>query len=459
MDLVILNGRLVNFEKNRLEAKNIGIKKGKIYTITSAEITGKEVVDARGHVISPGFIDIHNHCDYNFHTGNTDPFETSRHLLLMGVTTSIGGNCGSGSVNIKKYFDFIDTYGAPNNYMGFVGHRALREAAGIKDVYACASKTEIKVMQQLAREAIEAGGIGISLGLEYSPGASFEEVIQVCSVLRDYPGRLISAHFRYDGNRSLEAIRELVDISKETGIPMQVSHLNSGVCFGYASEALKMLETARQEGTDVMADAYPYNAASTSAGSAVFDEGCFERWDADYQDIMVAEGEYAGKRCNRELFLHIRAKHPDTRFIMFVMDEKEVDEVMLHPLVMVASDGNINNGCGHPRTAGTFPRALQRYASGKRDEALICMIEKMTRLPAQRLGLTMKGKLTEGADADIVVLNPKELKDNATYDNPVLPPSGIEYVLLNGKIVVEQGKILNDRGGKSIKKIGNHHQV
>ncbi|NPV44737.1 MAG: amidohydrolase family protein [Firmicutes bacterium] len=451
MDLVIANGKVVDFNKSELVEKNIGIKNGKIHSLTSADISGQTVLDAAGSVVSPGFIDIHNHSDYNFNVGAKDPFETAKHLLLMGVTTSIGGNCGSGRTDIETYFDYIEKNGAPNNYLGFVGHRKLREEVGITDVYRAAKNTEIKKMQELAKKAVENGAVGISFGLEYSPGASFEELVEVGRVLREYPNTLLSAHYRYDADRSLEALEELIELSKETGVPMQVSHLNSGICFGYAREGLEMLETAYRQGLDIMADAYPYSAFSTSAGSAVFDDGCLERWGVGYDSIMVAGGEHAGKRCDKQLFEHIRKTTPDIPFIAFVMKEEEVDRVIAHPLVMVGSDGNINDGHGHPRASGTFPRVLHRYAAGKGVETLLLFLEKMTKLPAQRLGIKTKGDLFEGADADIVIFNKDNTKDNATFESPIERPSGIDYVLVGGKIAVDKGIIKKTDSGKVIK--------
>lgn len=448
MDLIIANARVVDFDKGKLVEKDIGIKGGKIYSISSVAISGKNVIDAEGRILSPGFIDIHNHTDYNFNVRGPDAFETAKHLLLMGVTTAVGGNCGSGRVDIKTYLDFITKNGAPNHYMGFVGLRALRESAGNEDVYSPSSDKQIEKMRQLAYSALKSGAVGISLGLEYTPGAELEEVIKVCKVLKQFPGKLVSSHVRYDADRALEGIREMLDLGRSTGIPVQISHINSCACFGFAREALEMMDKATREGTDITADAYPYNAFSTSAGSAVFDEGCVNRWNVDYDSILIAGGQHRGKRCDKKLLEYVRKTEPEVPLIAFVMNEQEVDMVLNHPGIMVCSDGNINRGCGHPRASGTFPKVIHRYTVGKTEEDLIFMLKKMTKYPAQRLGLNQKGEIAEGKDADLVVFDWNSIRDRADFENPTLAPSGIEYVLIDGRIAVEGGKIKAANLGK-----------
>jgi N-acyl-D-amino-acid deacylase len=451
MDIVIKDGKLVDFENRRFIEKNICIKNSKIYLISGSEINGDTIIDAHGAIVSPGFIDIHNHVDYNFKVHNPDPFETAKHLLLMGVTTAVGGNCGGGITDINKYFDYIQKNGAPVNYMGFVGHGELRQEVGNVDVYKTSTKAQIRQMKSIASAAMNDGAIGISFGLEYYPGATTDEVIEVCEVVNQFPGRFVSVHVRYDASRSLEGLKEMIDVGRQTNVPVQISHLNSCACFGFAKRALEMIDEAVDEGIDITADAYPYNAFSTSAGSTVFTDECFERWDVGYDSIMVAFGEYQGKRCDKELFEYIRREHPEASLIAFVMNQEEVDMVQYHPNIMISSDGNINKGCGHPRAAGTFPRALHEYTAGKRDDDLICFLEKMTKIPAKRLGLNKKGALLEGHDADIVIFNRDKIKDKSTFERPTQKPEGIDYVIVNGQIAVEKGDIMNENLGRAIK--------
>lgn len=447
MDLVIKKGNVVDFRIRKMTRKNIGVKNKKICTITDKEISGNKIIDATGKLVSPGFIDIHNHTDYNFKIGNKDMFETAKHMLIMGVTTSVGGNCGGGIVDIERYTDIIKKNGAPNNYMGLIGHIELRKAVGNVDVYKTSTKSQIEEMKGLLKKGLEKGAIGISFGLEYSPGTTYEEALELCKVVRDYPNALGSVHFRYDGGRALEGVNEIISLARDSKASMQISHLNSGVCYGFTNDALKMIDEARAQGVDLMADAYPYNAFSTDAGSPVFSDGCLERWNVGYDSILIATGEYVGERCNRELFEYVRGNSPLTSFVAFVMNEEEVDKILTYPNIIIASDGNINRGQGHPRAAGTFPRALNRYAAGKEEKDWIYILEKMTRLPAERLGLSSKGELVEGADADIVIFDQEKIKDNSTFEKPSLLPSGICYVLLNGEIAVKDNVIIRDNLG------------
>ncbi|HHU70366.1 MAG TPA: amidohydrolase family protein [Thermoanaerobacterales bacterium] len=452
MDLVIKNGNVVDFRARNMMQKNVGIKDQKIYLITDRDISGKKVIDANGKVVSPGFIDIHNHTDYNFKIGNKDPFETAKHMLIMGVTTSVGGNCGGGIVDIERYANLIKKQGAPNNYMGLIGHIELRNAVGNTDVYKTSTKLQIEKMKELLKKGLEKGAVGISFGLEYSPGATYEEVLEFCKVVKDYPNALGSVHFRYDGGRAIRGVNEIISLARDSGAYMQISHLNSGVCYGFTDEALKMIDNARGQGINVMADAYPYNAFSTDAGSPVFNDGCLENWNVGYDSILIATGEHVGKRCDKELFECVRENSPLTSFVAFVMNEEEVDKVLTYPNIIIASDGNINGGQGHPRAAGTFPRALHRYAAGKEEKDWIYILEKMTRLPAERLGLSSKGELVEGADADIVIFDQEKIKDNSTFEKPSLLPSGICYVLLNGEIAVKDNVIIKNDLGEFIER-------
>lgn len=449
-DLVIKNVKVVDFEDKSLIKQNIGIKNGKIHSISDHDITGKKIINANDCIASPGFIDIHNHMDSNFKLKELDPFETAKHLLLMGVTTAVGGNCGVGITNVKMYFDYIRKKGSPVNYIGFIGYDELRKTVGNNDVYKTSTKKQMKQMSDLANLALRDGAIGISFGLEYSPGTSFEEIIEICESLKQFPCSLISAHVRYDADRSLKGLAEMINVACYVNIPVQISHINSCVCFGYAKEGLKMIDEAIKRGLDITADAYPYNAFSTFAGSTVFKEGCFKRWNVDYDSIMVAYGKYQGQRCNKELFEYIRNNHPDALLIAFVMDQQEVDMVLCHPEIMIASDGIIEKSCGHPRVAGTFPRALYRYTAGKTEKDLINILEKMTKIPANRLGLKKKGSLIEGNDADIVIFNWHKIMDQSTFNNPATQPLGIDFVLIEGRIAVEAGKIVDAGLGKAI---------
>jgi len=213
-------------------------------------------------------------------------------------------------------------------------------------------------------------------------------------------------------------------------------------------ETLDILDRARAEGVNITADCYPYNAFCTGIGTAVFDEGAFDKWN--YSDIMLTDGPDRGKRCDRELFEKTRKENPEMMVVAFVMNEPEIDLAYKQPYVMVGSDCGFMNKAGHPRGAGTFPRVLGYYVRDRKALTLMEALKKMTVQPAQRMNLDTKGQIKEGFDADLVIFDENTIRDGATFEEPTLPPVGIDYVLLNGQIAVKNNEILNDRLGHYI---------
>lgn len=449
-DILIRNGTVINFEKDEKIVSDVGIKDGKIVDIGSLTESGKQVIEAEGLIVSPGFIDIHMHEEVIGNTVDGDDYDIANKMIRMGVTTAVGGNCGNNRQDTEVFFDFIDKNGAPINYLLYIGHNYLRKKVGL-DIDDVANKVQIVKMRDLAKRDIEEhGAIGISYGIEYSPSITFEEMVNLSSKI-GYD-ILLSAHYRYDADKALESIREMIDISRETKQPMQISHLGSCSAFGNMKEALSLIQNAIDEGLSIQADCYPYDAFSTKIGSAVFAEGCFERWNKSYDSIMLTEEPFKGKYCDEKLFYNAREEYPEMLAVAFVMNEEEVLEAYKEPFVYVASDGLLNKGQGHPRAAGTFPRVLGKYV--REDKALdfIDILKKMTLLPAKRLGLLNKGNIKEGLDADIVILNVDTIADTATFENPTSSPEGIEYVIIDGKIALKENKIIEGRLGKSIRK-------
>ncbi|MGM0653411.1 MAG: N-acyl-D-amino-acid deacylase family protein [Bacillota bacterium] len=440
-DLVISGGTVIDPVLGEYKA-NLGITEGKIIKISEAPLEGQRIIKLNGEVVSAGFIDIHMHGgELSEHcSADVDIF---RYMALMGVTTAVGGNCGLGDPAI---FGQTGTM-LPVNYFCLAGHGDLREKSGCSDRYRGATDEEVKIMKQFLEEGLQGGALGLSFGLEYIPGTTIDELLQLSRVVARYPGKLVSAHYRYDADRSLEALAEMIIVARETNVKFQVSHLNSCTAFGQTVEGLKMLEAASRSGVDIMADAYPYDAFSTFIGSAVFDPGCFERMGAGYEQILVCEGKYSGRRCTEEIFNDLRVNDPDALVVAFVMKEDEVVETLKHPLVMIASDGFIKNGRGHPRAAGAFPRVLGRYVRERGDLDLVTAINKMTVMPAERLGLETKGRIAEGYDADITIFNKEVVEDRATFENPTEPPAGIGHVIVDGESVVENGRFTGKKTG------------
>jgi len=448
-DLKIINGTVLDLDANMMKNCDVGIKNGVITCVGVCSESATRVIDVEGKVVSPGFIDIHMHEEEHDFSKANDSYDISNSMLLMGVTTCAAGNCGNNRQSLDDFIGFINKFGSPVNYLTSIGHNYLRNAVGTTDRYKISSKLAISKMQQIVIDALAKGVIGISFGLEYSPGVNMEEILNLCDTFKD-SNMLLSAHYRKDAKHSIDSINELIDISKLSGLPMQISHLGSCSAFGQMKQALEIIQSNINQGVDLSVDCYPYDAFSSHIGSAVFDEGCFELWNKSYDSIFFTEAPYKGIKCNKELFHKVRKDHPNMLVVAFVMNEKEVVEAIQAPFVMVASDGLFRNGQGHPRAAGSFPRVLGKYVRENQQLTLIEAVRKMTIMPAQRLGLKTKGILKEGYDADIVIFDPLTIIDTATYESPKSKPLGIDYVIISGEIAAEKNKIINGTIGKYI---------
>lgn len=449
-DLVIHNGTLVDPQRERITVGNIGVRSGVIAAITREEIHGNQEIDAGLKVVCPGFVDIHAHVDGSLYAGQC--------MMRQGVTTTVGGNCGLGPVNLSAFFDTLESQGFPVNQAMLIGHSfTLREAVGISSPYAEASREQIDKMVELTREAFEAGAIGLSFGLEYAPGTSFEEILALSKLAAKYD-RLVAVHLRTDGWNGLGALQEALRINQLTGAAVQISHLAYQVGMGMMTDALGMIEDAVDEGWDITADSGLYHGFATFINSAVFDEGCVEKWRCSYNDLIAATGKYAGERLTRTRYQELRALNQPDVVVALVGQEAEVYEALLSRYVMVSSDGAVGTvgpGVGHPQDVGTFPRFFQKMV---RETAMLTLVEavkKCTLLPAQRLKLPSKGRLAVGADADLVILDLDRIADHADYPGlgkPDAPPEGILKVIVQGTLVVDTGKVLDDvRPGRVLK--------
>lgn len=473
-DIVIKKGRVIDPGTQTDVIANVGINDGRICALVAQnhKLKGKEVIDAAGLVVAPGFIDIHSHEIWAPHQ------LTMQCFILDGVTTQIGGNCGiqnSYLYPIGDYFDKLDQEGCLINYASYCGHTSLRERVGAKNPHRPATPKQIEKMKVMAAQEMRAGALGISYGIMYAPGASYKELLALSNVAAQYGG-LTAAHARCGWNspEAVDSVNEMIQMSRDSGIPHQYSHIGSMAGYGEVMDScLEVINAAQADGIRVCSDIYPYDAWETLLGSAILDEGFFDRYECNYSDLevgsdVVIDGKVAmraGERFTQELFEQVRKSVlkgviDDPFVIGHIIRPEKVKLAMLNPYVMICSDGGVSQDSttgklsGHPRTAGTYARFLGQYVRQEGLMDLVSALFKCSTMPAKVVGLRNKGKLSIGADADITIFNPDTIIDKATFGAGALkPPEGIVYVIVNGIITVSKGELVPDvMAGKPIRR-------
>lgn len=449
MSLAINHGRLID-PANRIDSKlNVLIENGKIKSIATKPYKADTIIDATNKVITPGFIDIHMH-EPSINTDNQRfDLSTFESMLKMGVTTAIGGNCGFGAADPIAYLRKVDNEGIPTNLGMLLPHNSLRLAINFTDKYKSASKIQITEMANQAYQWLTKGLAGVSFGLRYVPGATTEEYFAVAQMAKEQ-NKLVAAHIRDDAAGVFDALDEFISFGLDGKTKMQVSHIGSMAAFGQMESFLSSVDEYKNQGVDIACDCYPYYAFCVAIGRTTYDDGFIERYQTDYNAIEILEGTYKNKRCTPELFSQLRQFNPDVLTTAHVMKHHEVDMALLHPNVMIASDGVLNNYDGHPRSAGTFPKAIRLLYKERKSMSLYEVIRKMTAMPAQRLGID-KGNLGLGKDADLVIFDEVKINDKATFTDPVAAPEGIKYVLIGGKIATKDNEIVHAKLGKSVR--------
>ncbi|GHS99709.1 N-acyl-D-glutamate deacylase [Synergistales bacterium] len=444
-DLLIKNGMFYGMtgdsDKNGAIA-NVAVKDGKIAAIASPGALDAfeyaKVFDASGMVVAPGFVDIHIH-DEDF----ADEDTVQHCMIKQGVTSALAGNCGLGplfaaSAKAREH-PWI-------NLAYLIGNCVLREAVGRTDNYTAATEGEISRMKTLLREGMKQGAKGLSLGLEYAPGASYEELSALFGVVSEFEGRIVAAHIRYDDERSPQSIEEVIRLAEESGVRVQVSHLGS-MTMGRTRLCADIIALAALRGVDVSFDCYPYDAFCTYAGSAVYDRFA-ERYSKGAECLEAVSGKFKNQRLTSETLAEMRAQEPNALIVAYVMDKDEIEECIARPDCVVASDALSMGGGAHPRVAGTFPRALGILR--KKGYSWSDALAKVTVMPAMRAMLDA-GRLYELANADITVFDPDGFTDRSTFQEPFLPSAGLKLVVINGRIAFEDGKIASEKNGKFVR--------
>ncbi len=442
-DLVLEGGRVMDPDSNLDAVRNVGINARTIVKITSEPLDGRRVIQARGLVIAPGFIDLHQH---------GQDLDSQRVKAFDGVTTALEMEIGAPDVTqflkAKEGHSLIN-YGTTASH---VAARSLVFGAPLSGVEILpksgpatnqpATPEQIVQIQQRLRAELDAGALGVGMGIAYTPGATRLEVIDMFRVAaeRKLP---VYTHVRSSGQKepgsTIESIGEVIAAAAVTGASLHIVHLNS-TCTRDSLECLSMVQGARASGLDVTTEAYPYIAGMTAINSALFDPGWKERLGIDYGDLVLPD---TGEHLTKERFDELHASSKTQWVLVFANSQRMVDAVIPNPLIMIASDGVE----GHPRNAGTYARVLAQYVREKKALTLMEALRKMTLMPAQMLqrstpAAKTKGRLQEGADADIVIFDPQTISDRATFQKPMEPSIGVHFLLVGGTVLVNEGKLV-----------------
>jgi N-acyl-D-aspartate/D-glutamate deacylase len=444
-DLVLEGGRVMDPETGLDAVRNVGIRDGKIVRVASEALNGRRVVPASGLVVAPGFIDLHQH---------GQQLESQRVKALDGVTTALEMEIGAPDVaqflKSKEGHSLIH-YGTSASH---VAARALVFGAPLpageilpKSGPATdrpATPEQIERIQERLRSELDAGGLAVGMGIQYTPGATRLEVIDMFRLAAER-GLPVYTHMRSAGRgepgSSIESVSEVIGAAAITGAALHIVHINSS-CLHDSLECLSMVEGARARGLDVTTEAYPYIAGMTAINSALFNPGWQEKLGIGYAELVLPD---TGEHLTNERFEELHNSTTTHWILIFANTQEIVDKVIPHPLVMIASDG----AEGHPRNAGTYSRVLAQYVREKGTLTLMDALRKMTLMPAEMLerstpAARQKGRLQEGADADIVVFDAATISDRSTFQKPMEPSVGVRYLLVGGTMVVDDGKIVPD---------------
>jgi N-acyl-D-aspartate/D-glutamate deacylase len=438
-DIVLRNGRVLDPESGLDDIRNIGILGNRIAAISTGSLNGKTTVDATGLVVAPGFIDLHSH--------GQDP-ENYRFKAMDGVTTALELEVGAWP--IPEWYAAREGK-ALINFGASVGHIPVRMSvmkdSGTflpRDIAMTDAATPGQQAEILADldEGMKQGGLGLGMGLAYTPKATPAEALNLFYLAAKWK-RPVFVHMRYPGALTpgvVDSLQEMIADAAISGASVHIVHINS-MANAKTPEALRMIEGARAHGVDITTEAYPYIAGYTELESGVFNPGWQKNLGITYSDLMwVATGE----RLTEESFNRYRKQGGPV--IIFSNTEEMVRLAMADPIVMIASDGILIQGLGHPRSAGTYARLLGVCVREQKILTLMEAVRRASLAPAQRLEaftpqMKNKGRLKVGADADIDVFDPAQVIDKATYQKPAQYSYGFRYVLVGGKFVVRDGKL------------------
>jgi N-acyl-D-amino-acid deacylase len=502
-DLIIRGGHIIDGGGNPWYAADLGIRGGRITAIgrlcAQGDCRATRVIDARGLVVAPGFIDVHTHSESGIRR-----LPTADNYLQDGVTSIITGNCGGSVSDLDQFFTELRQTGISINLGSLIGHNTVRSAVMGTDPRV-PSPEELARMETLVEQAMRQGAMGFSTGLIYIPGtyAKTSEVIALARAAAKYDG-LYCSHIRNEGNDEqggiFQAIDEALEVGRQAGMPVEIAHFKVAGkrLWGKSSQTVEMIEKARASGLDVTVDQYPYTASSTNLGvlipawahaggraellkrladpptrkriigeskQIIYGRSGFKHldyavvarceWDPSLEGQSIAQinrqrGRKAKLEAQLETVLELLQKG-GASMVYHSMNEEDVERILRYPYTMIGSDGGIiefGQGMPHPRSYGTNARVLGRYVRERKTIRLEEAVRKMTSLPAQRFRLVDRGLIRPGMWADVVVFDEKTIGDRATFIKPHAFPSGFRYVLVNGTVVIEDEKHTGARPGR-----------
>ncbi len=499
-DVLFAGGEVIDGTGAPRFRADVGVRGDRIVAVSRRPLPrggARRVIDARGSIVAPGFIDLHAHLE------PLARMPDAQSHVRQGVTTALGGPDGGGPFPMGAYLDRIGAAGLGMNVGYLVGHGTVRRQVMGLDNRAPRPE-ELDRMRRMVAQAMGEGAFGLSTGLLYVPGnyAETSEVIALARAAGD-SGGIYTSHLRAEGLGLLEGVAEAIRIGREAGIPVVLTHHKAvgRAMWGRSVSTLAMIDSARAAGLDVMADQYPYTASSTGLGVLVPQwaqaggDSAFarrvqdpalrdsivkgiifllenDRGGGDLKRVQFSSVSWKGDLAGRTLFDWAveRGLPPTTasgaelviegmlaggsNMIYHVMDEADVQRIMRHRWTAIASDGRLSQpgpDVPHPRAYGTFPRVLGRHVRELGVLTLEDAVRKMTGLPAWRMGLSDRGKVQEGLAADLVVFDPGTVADRATFTEPHQYPAGIGYVLVNGQVTVDKGAMTEIRAGRVLR--------
>lgn len=519
-DIIIRGGTIIDGSGKPMFKSDIGIKDDEISKMEDLSNEQAEYeIDAQGKYVTPGFIDTNNHSDTKWRIFS-DP--NLKSLVYQGITTIIGGNCGSSlapldnsemiksirkwlditKINInwvstKDFLEEVKKINLPVNFGTLVGHSTVRRGIvgdSLKDL----EDIELEEMKKIIAKAFKEGAVGLSTGLVYSHAKlASQRELQELAKLVSRKKRIFTAHIRDESSNILESIDEVIKIAQKTGARLQISHLKimGEKNWSFMDDVLNKIENAKEKGVDIGFDVYPYTATGSvlytflpdwvSRGGRKLMIGRLKdsrirkkiikemkKDNIDYGNIIVSVYSFDNTVIRRTIkdvaksqekgiedavIDLLIASNGQITTITKVLSEENLNKVIKHPLSIISSNGagygishKSSGDLVHPRDFGSFPKVLYDFVKRKNLLEWEDAINKMTGKPAKRFNIKKRGIIQKGYFADVVVIDPETIKDNATIDKPYQYSTGIDYVIVNGKIVVENGEYTETRNGEII---------